>query len=421
MKKTYFFRAPEGGEGGGGDTALVIKKLDELKGAHATEMKAQKEAHEAEVKALKEQSEGLDTRLGETVALSKKNADALKEMEQKLATANLGGTAAKGFNEELRETYEKGMKTYKEKGGNIELQMKTAISGANFTNDTTGNTRVIQETREAGINKAPKRTPFIRPLAFNGTVTGDTISWTEKVSESGVPVALAELGAYPEETSTYEQFSMPVKKIGGMTKVAEEKLEDVEWMMNEIQSELVQRHELVVDTEVLSGSGSGNHLKGVLEYATDFAAGSFALKIPNANRADALRVAYNQVVVALFQPTFIAMHPTDIAFMELEKDANGVYLLPPFVSANGMTIKGLPVVENTGMTEGTFLIGDGSRLGVFAKGGAVLEIGRDGSDFSTDQVTVKLRERLVVRVKGRDLAAFVSGDFDTAITAITKP
>jgi hypothetical protein len=73
------------------------------------------------------------------------------------------------------------------------------------------------------------------------------------------------------------------------------------------------------------------------------------------------------------------------------------------------------------MTEGTFLIGDGSRLGVFAKGGAVLEIGRDGSDFSTDQVSVKLRERLAVRVKGRDYAAFVYGTFSTAKTAISIP
>ena len=368
-------------------------------------------ASEEQKAALQKQYDELKGQFDE---FNKKAAEMLK----------LGGTGGqqKSFNEILKEGLEEGVKKYAEKGGNIEIVLKTAITGANFTNDTTNNTRVIGEQREVGINKAPKRTPWVRSLAFNGTASSDTISWTEKVSESGNPIALAELDAYPEETSSYQQFSTQVKKIGGMTKVSEEKLSDVEWMMNEIQSELLQRHDLVVDTQLLSGAGTGNNLKGILQYAPAFAAGDFALKVVSPNRADVLRVAYNQIIIALFQPTFIALHPTDIAFMELEKDPTTLqYIMPPFVAANGMTIKGLPVVENTGITAGTFLMGDATRLGVFAKGGAVLEIGRDGNDFSTDQVTVKLRERLAARIKGRDVNAFVQGTFSTAITAITKP
>jgi HK97 family phage major capsid protein len=336
--------------------------------------------------------------------------------------SSFGAPEVKSFSVQLKEAIEAGAKQYAEKGGNIEIQLKTAITGSNFTNDTTNNTRVIGEQREAGINKLPQRSPFVRELAFNGSASSDTISWTEKVSESGVPITLAELDTYPEETSSYQQFSTQVKKIGGMTKVSEEKLSDVEWMLNEIQSELLQRHDLVVDTQLLSGTGLTTNLKGVLEYAQTFAAGSFAVLVPNPNRADVLRVAYNQIVIEQFQPNAIVMHPTDVAWMELEKDATtSQYILPPFVSANGMTVKGLPVVVNTGITAGTFLMGDFTRLGVFAKGGAILEIGRDSNDFSTDQLTVKLRERIAARIKGRDVKAFVKGTFSTAITAIRKP
>lgn len=350
----------------------------------------------------------------------KEQFNTLNAKAAEMLKTGAGGGQTKSFNEELKDGLTKGVKAWKEKGGNIEMQLKTAINTANFTTDASGSGNVIPAFREIGINKAPKRKPFIRPLAFNGTTTSDTVSWTEKVSESGVPINLAELAAYPEETSNYQQFSTAVKKIGGITKVSEEKLEDVDWMMNEIQAELVQRHDLVVDSQILSGDGTGQNLKGVLTYATAFAAGAFAAGVQAASIVDVLRVAYNQIVVALFEPNFIAMHPTDMALVELLKDSQNRYILPPFVSADGNMIKGLPVIENIGITQGTFLMGDSSRLGVFAKGGAVLEIGRDGSDFSTDQVTVKLRERLAVRIKGRDLAAFVKGTFATAITAITK-
>lgn len=406
----------------------LIKQLEELNQKATAAIDAQKKAEEkaekatSDIAAAKKEAEEAKQKAEEIT----KSYTALKaEVDQiKLDSAKLEGQfqkAGESFNTILKKGLEEGIKQFKEKGGMQEIQLKTAITSSNFTNDSTNNTRVIGEQREAGINKAPKRSPFVRELAFNGSATSDTISWTEKTGESGVPIPLAELDAYPEETSSYSQFSTQVKKIGGMTKVSEEKLADVEWMMNEIQQELVQRHDIVVDVQLLSGSGAGNNLKGLLEYAPEFAEGSFAAAIDNANRADVLRCAYNQIVTALFQPTFIALHPTDIAFMEMEKNDNGDYILPPFVSANGMTVKGLPVVENTGITEGTFLMGDGSRLGVFAKGGATLEIGRDGSDFSTDQVTVKLRERLAARVKGRDYNAFVQGTFTTAIAAINKP
>lgn len=399
----------------GGAQGAILKAINELSEKHSQQIQAVKTEHEASVKALRED---LETEK----AKAQKAEGKVTELEQKMGQMKLTGPEFESFFSALKKALQTGADQYKAGNRNIEIDVKAAITSADFTNDATGNNRVIAPTVEQGINRTPKRKPFIRQEAFNGTVTtGDSVTWTEKVGETGQPIPLAELDAYPEVKSSYQQFSTPVKKIGGMTKVSEEKLQDVDWMMNEIQFELLQRHDLVVDSQILSGDGTGNNLKGVLAYATAFAAGSFAAKVSKANRFDVLRVAYNQIVTAQFQPTCICLHPTDISFMELEKDANGQYVMPPFVAANGMTIKGLEVIENTGITEGDFLMCDSTKLGVFSKGGAVLEIGRDGNDFSTDQVSVKLRERLAVRVKGRDTAAFVKGTFATAITAIDKP
>lgn len=404
------------------------KELEQLKAALETSIteKQKKEIGDT-IKSIEEQVKALEAKIpadsSEQVSELKTMLTELKEefvsYKKEAGKIHLKGGDEKPFFMQLKEGIESAVKSYKENGKNAEVQLKTAITSSNFTNDTTNNTRVIAEMREQGINKTPKRSPWLRSLAFNGSTSSDTISWTEKVSETGVPIPLAELDAYPEETTTWQQFSTSVKKIGGITKVSEEKLDDAEWMLNEIRQELLERHDLVVDSQLLSGAGTGNNLKGVQQYAQAFDAGDFALLVPTPNRADVLRVAYNQIVIEQFVPTFIAMHPTDVAFNDLEKDSTGNYIFKMKTDQN--TLINLPVVENTGITAGDFLIGDASRIGVFAKGGAVLEIGRDGNDFSTDQVTVKLRERLAARVKGRDVKAFVKGTFSTAITALTKP
>lgn len=385
----------------------VEAKAKEIAEAQVKEVSGKLEAAEAKVKALEEKQEA-----------TQKHADALDVKLQKGGF----GQEVKSFAAALKEGLTKGIEAFKAKGGMIEVELDVkAITSASFTQDTNGTGKVIEAMREGGINKDPKRDPFVRDLAFNGTATSDNISWIEKVGETGVPIPLAEEASYPEETVSYQAFSTDVKKIGGMMKVTEEKLSDVNWMLNEIQAELIQRHDIVVDTQIFSGSGAAGNLKGVKTYATAFAAGSFATAVKTPNRADVLRVAYNQVITNLFKPTAIVLHPSDVAKMELQKDANGQYLMPPFASVDGTKIKGLPVIENIGQTEGDFLIGDFSKLGVFSKGGVYLEIGYDGSDFSKDLRTVKLRERLAVRVKGRDLGAFVKGTFSTAITAITAP
>jgi len=275
--------------------------------------------------------------------------------------------------------------------------------------------------RELGINKTPKEGTVIRSLIFNGTTSSDTVDWIEKVAETGVPIPLAELDSFPEEETDYEVFNTKVKKIGGMTKVSEEKLGDISWMMSEIRSELVERHDIVLDDQILAGTGAGNNLLGILPQATAFTpSATFALNVATPNRADVLRVGIAQIRAAEFNANVIVLHPDDTASMELEKATDGHYILPPFRSVDGLVIKGVRVTESTKVVIGDFLIMDASKAAAFVKRSLRLEIGLDGNDFSTDQRTVKLSERLAFRIKGRDKTAFVKGTFAAAIIAITK-
>jgi len=369
------------------------------------------ETLKTEIKELAEKS------LADARELSLKQGEEIALLKEKQASAPV---AKKSLTEVLKDAYTEGLEKFKAAGsrGMVEVEINTkAISDANITGD------IPQAMREAGINKTPKQRITARSLMFNGTTDSPVIDWIEKVSETGNPIFLAELDAFPEEETSYQVFNTPVKKVGGMTKVSEEKLEDITWMSNEIRSELVERHEIVVEGQLLNGDGLGNNLAGLIPtYTTAFAApAAFLLGVPNANNTDALRIAILQVALAFHSANYIMLNPTDVVSMELEKGGDGHYIMPPFRTSDGLTIKGISVVETQAITAGKFLVGDFSKGGVFVRRAPRLEIGLDGDDFSKDIRTVKLSERLAFRVKGRDIGAFVYGDFAAAIAAILKP
>lgn len=388
------------------------------------------EAKQAELlKAIdaKASTEVLDSLKSELKELATESLAEVKEMNLKqgeeiemLKKAQAERPAAKkSLTEVVKDAYTKGLETWKEQGKKgmveVELDLK-AISDTNITGD------IPQAMRELGINKTPKEGTVIRSLVFNGTTDSPVVDWIEKVSETGVPIFLAELDSFPEEETNYEVFTSTVKKVGGMTKVSEEKLEDIDWMMNEIRAELIERHDIVVDNQILAGNGAGNNLLGIIPQATAFTpSATFALNVANPNKSDVLRVAIAQIRAAEFNANVIVLHPDEVASMELEKASDGHYILPPFRTADGLVIKGVRVVESTKIALDNFLVMDASKAGVFVRRQPRLEIGYDQDDFSTDKRTVKLSERMAFRIKGRDLQAFVTGNFTAALAAILKP
>lgn len=398
-----------------------IEKLVEGIEAKQTELsKAIETKAGAEViEALKQEVKDIAAKSLETVKELEEKAITLGEEVETLKNSQNQVTTKKSLTEVVKETYIKGLEEWK-KGGkkgmvSLPLDLK-AIDSSNITGD------IPQAMREAGINKTPKEGTVIRSLIFNGTTSSDVVDWIEKVGETGAPLTLAECDAIPEEETDYEVFNTNVKKIGGMTKVSEEKLEDIDWMMSEIRSELIERHDILVDNQILAGDGLTTNLKGILEYAIAFTpSASFALLVAEPNKADVLRVAIAQIRAAEFNANVIVMHPDDVASMELEKASDGHYILPPFRSVDGLVIKGVRVVESTKVVLDDFLVMDASKAAAFVRRSPRLEIGLDGNDFSTDKRSVKLTERLAFRIKGRDLPAFVKGDFTTATAAILKP
>ncbi len=253
------------------------------------------------------------------------------------------------------------------------------------------------------------------------------VQWAEQRSPDGSAAATSEGSAKSQIDFDIQEVSAKVEKITAYMKVSKEMLDDAEFMAAEIRTELMELVMLRLDTQILGGSGSTPNLNGIITQASGFMGTPFVNAIDYANRFDVLRVAVNQILrasggdsnfAANFVPNYIVLNPDDVAAMELTKNTQGNYLLPPFMSDSGRTISGCVIVANSGMTSGTFLVGDFTKANVRMREGASISIGYENADFTLNLITILCELRAVTYIKGNHTNAFVYGTFSTAISSL---
>jgi hypothetical protein len=300
----------------------------------------------------------------------------------------------------------------------FDFRAKASVAGdMSIADDYTG-TRALAEL-EAGVSRSPQRQPFIEQLVTVGTISAPIDTWIEVTNEAGDPLPVAELAELSQKELDFAEKTAAVKKVGVFAKYSREMANDLPNLVSEIRNYLVADLRRVVDTQILSGNGTGDNLTGILQNATTYSAGAFAGTVLEANRFDVIETAVSQVITALHTPTHVVVNPTDHAKMNLSKGTDGHYVMPPFITASGQVVSGVRVVSNTGITAGTFLVGDFSRSSVKYREGLTIEMtNTDQDDFVKDRFTVRAIVRLVHRVKENDYGAFVKGSFATAIAAL---
>jgi HK97 family phage major capsid protein len=298
---------------------------------------------------------------------------------------------------------------------NIRMTIKTV---GDMTTGTNVTGQIPQAERESGITRIVRRQPFILELVSTGQISSTLWEWVQQTGAEGAPAMTAEGAAKAQIDFDLVLASAPVRKVTAYIKISKEMLDDIPLMESEVNEELTERINLEIDSQILSGDGLGQNLTGILENAVAFAAGSFALAVDEANNKDVLRIAINQIMVAQFMPNFILMHPSDVTAMDVEKASDGHYILPPFVNNDNTTVKGIPIITNTGITEGDYLVGDFTKSAVRFKEGLTIDVGFENDDFTKNFVTILAEARLVHRVKSNHYPAFVTGDFTTDKAAL---
>lgn len=296
-----------------------------------------------------------------------------------------------------------------------------STSGADLTDD------VIEPQRETELTRDPVRQVFIEGISdVTPNMTSDNLSYVETVTQTGAPVPTAELGVIGEKDFTFQEFKAPLKKIAITNKHSVEILKDAPQLISAIKAWLNEDVNIVTDQQLLNGNGVGANLEGVITKAVVLDAAAVGTKrVADANLYDVIRVAITKIAVAgkgKFNANYVILNPDDADALDLTKDANGQYVLPPFRSADGTQIKGARVIENVGITAGDFLVGDFSKLHIGTQGGVEVEMtNSDGTDFSNDILTVKLRRRVASYVRTNDNGAFQTGTIATVVAQLILP
>lgn len=299
----------------------------------------------------------------------------------------------------------------------LDYLLKTTSEG-----DLTGD--VIQPQVEPELTRDPVRQVFIESIAdVTSNMTSDSLAYVEATSESGAPLPTAELATIPQKDWTFQEFKAPLKKITVMNKHSVEILQDAPQLVSAIRGWLQEDINIVTDEQLLNGSGIGDNLSGIFTLASVLDAAEVdAKRVADANLYDVIRLALTKVAVygkGKFVANYVLLNPEDADVLDLTKDANGQYILPPFRSADGQMIKGARIIENVGVPAGEFLVGDFRKLHIGTKGGVEIEMtNSDGDDFSKDILSVKLRRRVASYVRTNDNGAFWTGTIEDVISAL---
>lgn len=255
--------------------------------------------------------------------------------------------------------------------------------------------------------------PYRRPLVVadllgTGNVSGNSITYP--VYASGVLDGGVEMVA---EGGQKQQFSnQPITwmtdalgEVAGWFKITDDMSEDLPYVVSEIEN--AARYDLLLkeETQLLNGSGTAPNLRGILQRS-----GIQTHTQTTEETADAIFHALTLVQQnAGFVADGIVINPLDYEKLRLNRDGNGQYFGGGYFQGqygNGAVMTDPPLWSKTtvvtaAVEPGTVVVGAfKAAASVFRKGGLRVESTNSHDvDFTNDQITIRLRERIGLQVK----------------------
>jgi len=374
------------------------------------------EAYKALTAEVREMKDGVIKTYGE----------AIHEQGQIMAKLRDGSLSAgqvkdaEGSIEAMLSKHAEDFSTAKTSRHDFSFTVAKAVGDMTFAANLSGG-NMPQAQRLEGINDIVERASQTYPRIPKLQTAGNTIDWVYETAQEGAAAGTAEGASKNQIDNNFVVTAVSLLKQTAYFKVSTEMLDDVSFMAAWLRNKLIVRLFLRVDSQVLVGGGTGTDLNGIYTQATAFAAGSFALSVDNANDVDSLVVAANQIRIANHMGALsIFMHPSDVTALKLIKlsATDKRYVDRLLQVGSTMTLDGIPIIETTVLTVGTFLIGDLSKALIAEKGGIMVDVGLDGNDFTKNMRTIIAEWRGEVIIENNDLTAFVKGTFATTNAAL---
>ncbi len=240
--------------------------------------------------------------------------------------------------------------------------------------------------------------PYQRPLVVadlfsTGAITGTVLQYPVFDELEGNATMVEETGAAPQvhwKDPTWKQDK--IGKVASFFGISEDMMDDLSWVIGEINDAAQYDLKLQEETQLLSGDGSENNLTGLFNRGIQTMDNKDGL-----SDADRLSKAALQITTTTnFQADAYVMNPLDFWKLTIAKDANGNYLN----LTDGAKLWNIPTVATAAITEGTALVGAFKSAKVLRKGGLVVKMtDSDTDDFLHFKQKCRVSERLGLQVK----------------------
>lgn len=269
---------------------------------------------------------------------------------------------------------------------------------------------VLQPELAPGV-LGPIHEPRLIDKLPSTAIGAPSYEYIRHTSTTGGPGIVAEGAAKPESVAVVDTMTATVVKIATHAAVSWETLRDFDSFRSYWQNELISQIYDVEAAQILSGSGTGGNLtgllstSGILTHAVDTANGETSLDALESSIA-ALRVGSAKATANLF-----VCNPADWSKIRRSKTAQGQYLVAPDpTSGEASTVWGVPVFTTTAQAAGTGVLLDTTKFGkVLVRDAIQVQTGTSSDDFVRNLQRFVIEERIGLAVERPSAILKVTG------------
>lgn len=329
----------------------------------------------------------------------------LDEMEQKMARRGQSEAGAQTAGERFVE--DEGFKAFAGQTrprGRAIVEVKDITS---LTTDAAGSVGTLVQPQRVAGTILPQRRMTIRALLAQGNTNSSSIEYDKEKVFTNNAAPTAEGALKPQSELQYEEATAPVRTIAHWMRASVQILADAPALRSIIDQRLRYGLAFQEEVQLLTGSGSGQNIRGLITAATAYAApGSLSATTP----VDVIRLMILQVALSEYPANGIVTNPIDMAAIEMSKDTAGGYLIGDPQGTINKRLWGLPVVETQAVTVDKALVGAFDLAAqIFDRQDATVEVSTEDQDnFVKNKVTIRAEERLALAIYRE--AALVYGD-----------
>lgn len=378
---------------------LEGKSLDQAKAEIKAFEEKNKELIKTEAKAMFD--EEIKSIQSDFEAKLKTVQDHADKLDLKLQNKALNGMAKKSVSEELKEKKSE-IKSLVSGSANAEVELKALTNRASVSDNALG--FFIPEITQLG-HKERSLYNVLPKVTVSDKNTGGTIRYRDWDEATTVRAAamVAEGAAFPESTAKFKWYSEDLRKIGDTLPVTEEFFEDEAMAASELEMFLDVNVNLVIDTQLVNGDGTGQNLKGLLNVAPAYAPVASGISAPNLkDLAIKVKNDITRSRGSKYSPDMALVNSLTMESLILKKDSTNNYIF----DENTGTIGGLAVVIDENVPNNQMIVGDRRYARIYEKTGVVLSKWMPNNQYLEDEITIKARKRMLLLVKNGDRTGF---------------